>query len=94
MTGFMDALLDPALLVMLAIAWICIEAIFSYVLYRRRSRPAWARWSVANAASGLMLLLSVFLALAGADHRVFALCLSGALVAHLTELALRPKQDS
>jgi len=90
----MDALLDPALLVMVAIAWICIEAIFSYVLYRRRSRPAWARWSIANAVAGLMLLLSLLAALAGADARVFAMCLSGALVAHLTELALRPKRDS
>lgn len=89
----MDALLNPILLVTLAVGWICIEAVFFYIVYRRRSSPHWARWSVANAAAGLMLLLSLLAALAEAGSLVFVICLSGGLIAHLTEVALRPHRQ-
>jgi hypothetical protein len=81
--------LTPTLLVDIAIAWMLVEALVVGAGYLRRGQPALARWSFANAAAGLMLLLAARVALSGLGLGPLALCLAGALAAHLIELAWR-----
>lgn len=85
----MPEFLTPALLVDIAIAWMVIEALVIGAGYLRHGRHALARWSVANAAAGLMLLLAVRVAVTGGSALALALCLGGALGAHLLEMAWR-----
>jgi hypothetical protein len=82
--------LTHTLLVDLAIAWMLVEALVVGATYLRRGQPALARWSVANTAAGLMLLLAARVALGDFGIGPLALCLAGALAAHLAEWALRP----
>jgi len=81
------SLLSPVLKVDFALAWI--------VLHPGGPLPAscsaqWATWLMASAAAGLMLLLTTRAALSDAGQWILLLCLAGALLAHLAELALRP----
>ena len=51
--------MEPIRLVDIAIAWICVETIITLTIYIRRGRKSWAIWSMANAAAGLMLFLTL-----------------------------------
>lgn len=86
--------MEPIRLVDIAIAWICVETIITLTIYIRRGRKSWAIWSLANAAAGLMLFLTLRAVLAESGSFAFMTFLAGALIAHLIELALRPGNNT
>lgn len=85
MTGF----LEPLRLVDVAIAWMLLEGVIVCTRHFRRGESPAALWSLANSLAGLMLLLTVRAALSGMGAIWLILGLTGALFAHLGELAGR-----
>ena len=87
----MADLISPLRVVDLALAWIVIETLL--LQFRRKAQKAGmpSRWTLANAAAGLMLLLALRSTLAGWDQAWFLVFMTAAGLAHLIELVSRPR---
>ena len=85
----MDQLLASGRAVDLILALMAAEAIALLVLWRRRGRGVPPAQLIANLAAGGSLLLALRAALTGAHWAWLGVWLTTALIAHLTDLALR-----
>jgi hypothetical protein len=83
-----DDLVASGRLADLAIAVMAIEAVVLSAIFRRR-RPGLLLSLLPTLSSGLFLLLALKAALQDGGHVVILACLTGSLIAHATDIALR-----
>lgn len=87
----MGDLISPILVVDLALAWIVVETLLIQLRKRSQNERIATRWTLANAAAGIMLLLAIRSTLAGWDQPWFFAFMSVAGIAHVIELTSRPR---
>lgn len=68
---------------------VMVEAVALALWHRRTGRGPEPRHLLPNLAAGFCLLLALRLGLTGGGSATLALCLAGALVAHLADLRIR-----
>ena len=87
----MTDLIPPLRVVDLALAWIVIETLLIQLRKKSQNGGMPSRWTLANAAAGIMLLLALRSTLTGWDQAWFLIFMSAAGLAHLIELTSRPR---